>query len=144
MIRTRWQTKRGYWRIWAAHHPYAHGRRLIFEHVAVAELALGRRLPDGAVVHHVNGDKGDNRPSNLVVCQDQTYHQLLHRRMDALMEHGDANYRLTHQCKHCGRSFITSRQNAKYCGVPCQRAAMRRRIETTFGVPMIVEEARAA
>lgn len=48
------------------------------EHIAVAELSLGHRLPEGAEVHHVNGVKHDNRPCNLVICQDAGYHLFLH------------------------------------------------------------------
>lgn len=45
----------------------------------VASQALGKPLPKGACVHHVNGDPADNRPENLVICQDQDYHTLLHQ-----------------------------------------------------------------
>lgn len=55
------------------------GRR-IYEHLYLAEKALGKPLPPKAVVHHINGIPWDNRPSNLIICPDQSYHFLLHRR----------------------------------------------------------------
>ncbi len=74
------------------------GRR-IAEHVLIAERALGRPLPPGAQVHHVNESPSDNRPGNLVICPDQQYHALLHQRQRALDACGNANYR---KCPHCG------------------------------------------
>lgn len=56
------------------------GRRT-YEHILVAERALGKKLPKGAVVHHINLDTHDNRGSNLVICPNEAYHRLLHRRM---------------------------------------------------------------
>lgn len=61
------------------------------EHVLVAEKVLGRNLKTSEHVHHVNGVRNDNRPRNLVICQDQKYHMLLHRRMRALKACGHAS-----------------------------------------------------
>jgi hypothetical protein len=71
----------------------------IAEHTLVAERSLGKRLPAGAQVHHVDEDRKNNKPANLVVCQDQTYHKLLHRRMVALRECGHADWRRCGICK---------------------------------------------
>lgn len=54
----------------------------VYEHVHLAEKALGKSLPKGAVVHHMNENRADNHtPFNLVVCPSQLYHVLLHQRM---------------------------------------------------------------
>lgn len=68
------------------------------EHVVVAERALGKPLPTGAVVHHIDGNGKNNDPSNLVICQDQAYHQLLHQRQRAMDACGDPN---AHRCRIC-------------------------------------------
>ena len=68
-------------------------------HRAIAEQALGRRLPDGVEIHHVNEDKNDFRNSNLVICQDRAYHKLLHVRLRALRACGHADWRKCVICK---------------------------------------------
>jgi hypothetical protein len=47
-------------------------------HKVRAEQALGKPLPIKAVVHHVNGDI-ENPNAQLVICEDQSYHLLLHK-----------------------------------------------------------------
>lgn len=52
------------------------------EHRTVAEEKLGRPLLDGEVVHHIDGDKRNNDPNNLIVFPSQADHarwHILHR-----------------------------------------------------------------
>lgn len=68
-------------------------------HVLMAEKAIGRTLPVGAEVHHVDRNPSNNAPSNLVVCPNSAYHRLLHQRQRALDACGNANWRV---CCRCG------------------------------------------
>lgn len=51
-----------------------------YEHQIVAEQILGRPLAVGEQVHHVNGDRTDNRPGNLEVCASASQHHFRHRK----------------------------------------------------------------
>ena len=75
------------------------GRRYIQEHTHVAERALGKRLPKGAVVHHINDNGLDNRPENLVICPGGGYHRMLHLRSAILRRGGDvAREKICRRC----------------------------------------------
>jgi hypothetical protein len=85
------KTKAGYVTVYMPDHPRAH-KGHVFEHIIIAEKALGKQLPPKAVVHHHN-------PMQLVICQDQAYHLLLHRRKRAIAACGHANWRRCWVCK---------------------------------------------
>ena len=74
----------------------SHGYTL--EHILVVEEAIGKSLPFKAVIHHFNGNIKDNSKGNLVVCQSQEYHMLLHMRTRAFLDCGHADWL---KCKIC-------------------------------------------
>ena len=55
----------GYVYLRLASHPKCNSSHLIAEHRVVWEKETGRQIPDGWVVHHINGVKTDNRFANL-------------------------------------------------------------------------------
>jgi len=64
------------------------------EHRHVMQNILGRKLRKGEIVHHKNGIRHDNRPSNLQLIKNQAKHISLHN--------GTTN--LFHGKKHSNKS----------------------------------------
>ncbi len=69
------------------------------EHILIAEKALGKKLPENAVVHHADGNPLNNKNSNLVICPNNSYHRHLHRRLNAFNSCGNPDYI---KCSYCG------------------------------------------
>lgn len=102
---SRWQGgvkigSKGYRLIMTPEHPNADGQGYVREHVLVAEKALGKYLPRKARVHHQDEDPTNNTPSNLVICENDKYHKLLHVRLRAYRATGNPNSR---KCVICGK-----------------------------------------
>ena len=73
----------GYILIYKPGHPYCCKKGYIMEHRLIVEKAIERYLKPEEIIHHVNGNKTDNRPRNLLVCKFQ-YHMWIHRKMKQL------------------------------------------------------------
>lgn len=78
-------------------HPKATSRNYVLHHRVVVENYLGRILNDDEIVHHVNGDKKDNRIENLEVMGVKEHNSL----------HGREKGRLAVDliCPQCKGSF---------------------------------------
>jgi len=53
-------------------------KKYIPEHRLVAEQKLNRKLNKGEVVHHIDGNRSNNHPDNLVVFKSQSEHLKQH------------------------------------------------------------------
>lgn len=110
-----------------------HGRRT-FEHILIAEKASGVRLGGKHPVHHVNGVRHDNRNSNLVICEDASYHNLLHYRSRILAAGGRPGIHKI--CSTCEQLLSVSEFGKRNGGDgfkgecrKCECASKRRRME---------------
>ena len=66
-------------------HPNATKSGYVAEHRAVVEKILGRYLKKKEVIHHINGNKHDNRLENLevmTVSEHNTLHAIKRKRYD--------------------------------------------------------------
>lgn len=59
-------------------HPFRNRENRVPEHRLVVENRIGRYLTRDERVHHINCVKSDNRFENLVLCNDNTEHFLIH------------------------------------------------------------------
>lgn len=88
-----------------------------YEHRVVMERVLGRSLSRDEQVHHINGNKLDNRPANLLVLSNKD-HQALHREL----------HRGPLKCVVCSATYIGDTRRSIYCSRRCLKKAYRRRL----------------
>jgi hypothetical protein len=66
--------------IYQPNHHRADCKGYVQEHILSAEKALGHPICMPAVVHHIDGNRGNNSPYNLIVFADTAMHTSFHRR----------------------------------------------------------------
>ena len=82
-IGSKWIDAKGYVRVKAV----AGKGRWRLEHVMVMEEKIGRALTKKEVVHHIDGDRSNNPPSNLFLCRDHRHHMEVERQIKETFRH---------------------------------------------------------
>jgi hypothetical protein len=128
----------GYRLIFLPDHPRAmpncNWEGYVYEHIVVAEESIGRQLRTDEVIHHMNGNRQDNRHQNLLVLE-RSQHTRLHAWIDA----GAPGLTTTLQnrtnstkaslceppsfCKNCQRTLQGSQY--LYCSTDCRTLSTR-------------------
>lgn len=112
----------------------------VYEHIVIAEDFMRRRLNENEVVHHLDGNRSNNRTENLIVLE-RSQHTKLH----VWLKYGACGIeRLTmngmnsvkakdvRECQSCGKTL--QKKQIKFCSQKCfdptKRKVERPSIET--------------
>lgn len=95
--------KNSYVMVTAHGHPRATKEGRVKQHILVAEAARGTFIPAEHPVHHLDEIKYNNAGTNLVICEDRQYHELLHVRAHVLELSGNPD--TDKVCTGCKRYF---------------------------------------
>ncbi len=69
----------GYVLVYEPNHPRANASGYVPEHILVMEEKIGHLLEVGEVVHHIDGDRKNNHPDNLMLFSSSGDHTRFHR-----------------------------------------------------------------
>lgn len=122
-------------------HHRADSTGCVYEHVIVAERKLGRKLKDCEVVHHIDFNRSNNSPENLMIFANNAEHTAYHK-TNMAYQVGDVWFskRKIHICKECGKQFTLTNYGQKYCSHEC---AQKARKKINVDVNIIINELKA-
>lgn len=102
-------------------HPRANADGAVYLHVLIAEEQLGRYLFPEEVVHHIDGDKTNNDPTNLMVFHTKADHTSFHvngcdfNTITLLSDGSWISNVLTTRCPICGGEKSTKAKTCIKC-----------------------------
>lgn len=76
--RTPFILKKGYKKVLVPGHTRADKKGYVFEHIIIIEDKMKRQLCAGEVCHHLDGNKLNNAPENLMVFENNSFHLMYH------------------------------------------------------------------
>lgn len=117
-ISTRLDKSLGYLYFMDKDHPLSSKTGRVWHHRHIASLKKGEWLNESEVVHHVDGVRCNNNPSNLEILSAKT-HTKLH-----FTKHGKFS-KSKGVCAQCGKKFDKTKYQ-KYCSVKCSGVSSRK------------------
>ena len=111
-------------------HPNSRSNGRVREHILIAETNLNRYLRKGEVVHHIDENKLNNHPNNLMVFKSQEDHARYHSgAYDEIICINDV-YICTpkiYTCEICGDNFKHRSCGVnKFCSQKCSQIYFRK------------------
>jgi len=71
-------SKNGYVLVWVPEHPKAFSGGWYYEHILVIEKIINRTMYFDETIHHIDGNKSNNKENNLFLC-NRKQHDKAHR-----------------------------------------------------------------
>lgn len=119
----------GYEEVYVPEHPAARKNGCVLKQRVIAEEKLGRYLKLEEVVHHIDNDRTNNHPDNLMVFKDQKSHARFHSNLYSELVCTNGVYiclPIVEICSICEKNFEINYQNQTYCSDNCRRLACRK------------------
>lgn len=100
----------GYPVFWDKDHPLATTDGRVFMHRHVASIKLGRWITADEIVHHIDENKDNFLPDNLLICS-RSEHTKIHKTTEVI----------TSICKLCGCQYEITKDKDTYCSIACSQ-----------------------
>ena len=131
---------KGYKLIHLPNHPRANNKGWVYEHYVVAEQKLGRYLQDKETVHHIDGNKTNNDPDNLIVFATSADHSGCHAGAE-IYEKDNIWYAkirtANKRCEYCNGIFKPNHMNQRFCSRECVSQQKIKEHKMTYDIDLI-------
>lgn len=147
-----------YIQLYAPEHPHCNSSGYIYEHRYIVELKLDRYLNTYESVHHIDLNKENNNPENLIVFRTHNDHKRFHNykyetysilqlvNLGCIIEHKDGSFscpkktNVKKECKYCGKPFSTEIGSSySFCSLECRKNSKIKNLPSVSYISTLVD-----